>query len=59
MEMFQILINTLTAQLNKPLEGMKAHMEMAHFSRVFPDKAEVVNYKSSAVIVLLYPNPNK
>ena len=59
MEMFQILINTLTAQLNKPLEGMKAHMEMAHFSRVFPDKAEVVNYKSSAVIVLLYPNQNK
>ena len=59
MEMFQILINTLTAQLNKPLEGMKAHMEMAHFSRVFPDKAEVVNYRSSAVIVLLYPNHNK
>ena len=59
MEMFQILINTLTAQLNKPLEGMNAHMEMAHFSRVFPDKAEVVNYKSSAVIVLLYPNQNK
>ena len=59
MEMFQILINTLTAQLNKPLEGMKAHMEMAHASRVFPDKAEVVNYRSSAVIVLLYPNHNK
>jgi len=58
MQMFQILINTLTAQLKKPLDGKKAHMEMAHFSRVFPDKTDVVNYKSSAVIVLLYPNQN-
>jgi 8-oxo-dGTP pyrophosphatase MutT (NUDIX family) len=59
MEMFQKLINTLTAQLNKPLEGKKAHIEMAHASRVFPDKEEVVNYRSSAVIVLLYPNQKK
>jgi 8-oxo-dGTP pyrophosphatase MutT (NUDIX family) len=59
MEMFQKLINTLTTQLNKPLEGKKAHVEMAHASRVFPDKEEVVNYRSSAVIVLLYPNQNK
>jgi len=57
--MFQILINTLTELLNKPLEGKKAHMEMAHFSRVFPDKTDVVNYKSSAVMVLLYPNQKK
>ena len=56
--MFQKLINTLTEQLNKPLKGDKAHAEMAHASRVFPNKAEAINYRLSAVIVLLYPNQN-
>ena len=58
MKRFQKLINTLTIQLNKPLNGKHAHFEMAHAARVFPNKAEVVNYRSSAVIVLLYPNQN-
>lgn len=58
MQMFQKLINTLIVQLNKPLKGDKAHAEMAHASRVFPDKAEAMNYRLSAVIVLLYPNQN-
>ena len=58
MKRFQKLINTLTLQLNKPLNCENAHFEMAHAARVFPNKAEVENYRLSAVIVLLYPNQN-
>ena len=58
MKRFQKLINTLTIQLNKPLNCKNAHFEMAHAARVFPNKAEVENYRLSAVIVLLYPNQN-
>ena len=54
--MFQKFINTLTTELNKPLEGEKAHLEMAHAARAFPKKENAINYRSSAVIVLLYPN---
>lgn len=58
MKRFQKLINTLTIQLNKPLNCKNAHFEMAYAARVFPNKAEVENYRLSAVIVLLYPNQN-
>lgn len=56
MKRFEKLINTLTAQLNKPLNGKQAHYEMAHATRVFPNMTDVENYRLSAVIVLLYPN---
>lgn len=56
--MFQLFIDNLKTNLQKPLPGEEAQFEMAHVKRekladIF---AEYKNYRASAVLILLYPN---
>lgn len=56
--MFQLLIDNLKTNLQKPLPGLAAQFEMAHVKRekVLPDSVEAEAYRPSAVLILLYPN---
>lgn len=56
--MFQLIIDNLKVNLQKPLPGMQAQFEMAHINRerVRFKQSETSEYKPSAVLVLLYPN---
>ena len=56
--MFQLFINNLKTNLQKPLPGEDAQFEMAHVTRekLADLFAEYKNYRASAVLILLYPN---
>lgn len=56
--MFQLFIDNLKTNLQKPLPGMEAQFEMAHVKRekVLANSYESENYRPSAVLILLYPN---
>lgn len=56
--MFQLFINNLKTNLQKPLPGEAAQFEMAHINRekVLSNSYESQNYRPSAVLILLYPN---
>ena len=56
--MFQLFINNLKTNLQKPLPGVEAQFEMAHVKRekVLSNSYESQNYRPSAVLILLYPN---
>ena len=56
--MFQLFIENLKTNLQKPLPGVEEQFEMAHIKRekVLPDSYESKNYRPSAVLILLYPN---
>jgi 8-oxo-dGTP pyrophosphatase MutT (NUDIX family) len=57
--MFEKLIHHLSEKLKEPLEAKEAHLEMAHNERVFPSSNEILDYRLSAVILLIYPNKQK
>ena len=56
--MFQIFIDNLKTNLQKPLPGLEAQFEMAHVKRekVTENSFEAEEYRPSAVLILLYPN---
>ena len=56
--MFQLFIDNLKTNLQKPLPGVDAQFEMAHVKRekVLANSYESQNYRPSAVLILLYPN---
>ncbi len=56
--MFQVFIDNLKTNLQKPLPGAEAQFEMAHVKRekVFADSFDAKAYRPSAVLILLYPN---
>lgn len=56
--MFQLFIDNLKTNLQKPLPGVEAQFEMAHVKRekVLASSYESQNYRPSAVLILLYPN---
>jgi len=56
--MFQLFIDNLKTNLQKPLPGEEAQFEMAHVKRekVLPNSYESQNYRPSAVLILLFPN---
>lgn len=56
--MFQVFIDNLKTNLQKPLPGVDAQFEMAHVKRekVLANSYESQNYRPSAVLILLYPN---
>lgn len=56
--MFQLFINNLKTNLQKPLPGVEAQFEMAHVKRekVLANSDESKNYRPSAVLILLFPN---
>lgn len=56
--MFQLFIENLKTNLQKPLPGVEAQFEMAHLKRekVLANSYESQNYRPSAVLILLYPN---
>ena len=56
--MFQLFIENLKTNLQKPLPGVEAQFEMAHVKRekVLANSHESQNYRPSAVLILLYPN---
>jgi 8-oxo-dGTP pyrophosphatase MutT (NUDIX family) len=56
--MFQLFINNLKTNLQKPLPGEEAQFEMAHVKRekLADLLSDYKNYRSSAVLILLYPN---
>ena len=56
--MFQLFIDNLKTNLQKPLPGEEAQFEMAHVKRekLADLFAEYKNYRASAVLILLYPN---
>lgn len=56
--MFQLFIDNLKTNLQKPLPGVEAQFEMAHVKRdkVLANSYESQNYRPSAVLILLYPN---
>jgi 8-oxo-dGTP pyrophosphatase MutT (NUDIX family) len=56
--MFQLFIDNLKTNLQKPLPGLEAQFEMAHVKRekVLADSLEAEEYRPSAVLILLYPN---
>ena len=56
--MFQLFIDNLKTNLQKPLPGEEAQFEMAHVNRekLADLFAEYKNYRASAVLILLYPN---
>ena len=56
--MFQLFINNLKTNLQKPLPGEDAQFEMAHVNRekLADISADYSNYRPSAVLILLYPN---
>jgi 8-oxo-dGTP pyrophosphatase MutT (NUDIX family) len=56
--MFQLFINNLKTNLQKPLPGEEAQFEMAHINRekLADLYFDYKNYRPSAVLILLYPN---
>jgi 8-oxo-dGTP pyrophosphatase MutT (NUDIX family) len=56
--MFQLFIENLKTNLQKPLPGEEAQFEMAHVMRekVLANSLDSQNYRPSAVLILLYPN---
>lgn len=56
--MFQLFIENLKTNLQKPLPGVEAQFEMAHVKRekVLANSYESQNYRPSAVLILLFPN---
>lgn len=56
--MFQLFIENLKTNLQKPLPGVEAQFEMAHVKRerVLANTYESQNYRPSAVLILLFPN---
>jgi 8-oxo-dGTP pyrophosphatase MutT (NUDIX family) len=56
--MFQLFIDNLKTNLQRPLPGEEAQFEMAHVKRekVLANSYESQNYRASAVLILLYPN---
>lgn len=56
--MFQLFIDNLKTNLQKPLPGVEAQFEMAHVKRdkVLANSYESQNYRPSAVLILLFPN---
>jgi 8-oxo-dGTP pyrophosphatase MutT (NUDIX family) len=56
--MFQLFIEKLKTNLQKPLPGVEVQFEMAHVKRekVLANSYESQNYRPSAVLILLYPN---
>ena len=56
--MFQLFIDNLKTNLQKPLPGVEAQFEMAHVKRekVVANSFESQNYRPSAVLILLFPN---
>ena len=56
--MFQLFINNLKTNLQKPLPGEEAQFEMAHVNRekLADISGDYSNYRPSAVLILLYPN---
>ncbi len=52
------LVERLNHQLRSPLPGVEAQYEMAPVNRqkVFDNTSELMNYKQSAVLILLYKN---
>ena len=56
--MFQLFIDNLKTNLQKPLPGEVAQFEMAHVKREKLSDlfAEYKNYRPSAVLILLFPN---
>ena len=56
--MFQLFINNLKTNLQKPLPGEDAQFEMAHVKRekVVANSYESQHYRPSAVLILLFPN---
>lgn len=59
--MFQLFIDNLKTNLQKPLPGVDAQFEMAHVKRekVLSSSYESQNYRPSAVLILLFPNEQK
>lgn len=56
--MFQLFIENLKTNLQKPLPGVEAQFEMAHVKRekVLANSYESQKYRPSAVLILLFPN---
>ncbi len=56
--MFQLFIENLKTNLQKPLPGVEAQFEMAHVKRekVLANSDESQKYRPSAVLILLFPN---
>ena len=56
--MFQLFIDNLKTNLQKPLPGEEVQFEMAHVKRekLADLFADYKNYRPSAVLILLYPN---
>lgn len=56
--MFAELITKLKIKLQEPLPGPDAQFEMAHVKRekILEHSQEALNYRPSAVLILLYPN---
>ena len=56
--MFQLFIEKLKTNLQKPLPGAEVQFEMAHVKRekILANSHESQNYRPSAVLILLYPN---
>jgi 8-oxo-dGTP pyrophosphatase MutT (NUDIX family) len=56
--MFQLFIDNLKTNLQKPLPGVDAQFEMAHVKREkeVANSYESQNYRPSAVLILLFPN---
>ncbi len=56
--MFQLFIDNLKTNLQKPLPGEEVQFEMAHVKRekLADLLADYKNYRPSAVLILLYPN---
>lgn len=56
--MFEEFISNLKIKLQQPLPGIEAQFEVANLNRekVTTSSPQAINYKPSAVLVLLYPN---
>lgn len=56
--MFDSIITSITSNLMKPLPGIEAHFEMAHFNRekITHTSKNLNEYKSSAVLILIFPS---
>lgn len=52
----QAFINSLKTELQKPLPGIEVQFEMAHVNRdkVKPEDFETIEYRQSAVLLLIY-----
>jgi 8-oxo-dGTP pyrophosphatase MutT (NUDIX family) len=58
--MSQAFINSLKEELQKPLPGSEVQWEMAHVNRekILPEELENINYRQSAVLLLIYKKGN-